>query len=208
MPIITPAYPSMCATHNITTSTKAIITKELERGGDIVDKIFTGQLKWKDLFDKHEFFTTQYKYYLSITCASLSKEAQQIWSGLIESKVRHLVIQLEQDEHIEVAHPFTKGFDRIHKVRNEAERDVVLNGSLQYQAEDTQTETTDGVKDIKHMTAAQAGENNIPLITDIKQEEPNGTEYTTVYSTTYYVGIDLVKGISHDLSHHYFDLVK
>ena len=32
MPIITPAYPSMCATHNVTSSTQAIITGEFKRG--------------------------------------------------------------------------------------------------------------------------------------------------------------------------------
>jgi hypothetical protein len=31
MPIITPAYPSMCATHNISMSTKAVILRELQR---------------------------------------------------------------------------------------------------------------------------------------------------------------------------------
>lgn len=32
MPIITPAYPSMCATHNVTQSTKKIIEEEFKRG--------------------------------------------------------------------------------------------------------------------------------------------------------------------------------
>lgn len=67
MPIITPAYPSMCATHNISVSTKTVILRELQRGGDIVDKIFMKQLKWSDLFARHTFFSQDYKYYLSIT---------------------------------------------------------------------------------------------------------------------------------------------
>jgi len=32
MPIITPAYPAMCATHNVTASTQMIITEEFKRG--------------------------------------------------------------------------------------------------------------------------------------------------------------------------------
>lgn len=32
MPIITPAYPAMCATHNVTKSTQMIITEEFKRG--------------------------------------------------------------------------------------------------------------------------------------------------------------------------------
>jgi hypothetical protein len=32
MPIITPAYPAMCATHNVTASTQMITTEEFKRG--------------------------------------------------------------------------------------------------------------------------------------------------------------------------------
>lgn len=32
MPVITPAYPSMCSTHNITQSTMTIIKNEMLRG--------------------------------------------------------------------------------------------------------------------------------------------------------------------------------
>ena len=32
MPIITPAYPSMCATHNVTSSTQMIMTEEFKKG--------------------------------------------------------------------------------------------------------------------------------------------------------------------------------
>ncbi|MCJ1249635.1 polynucleotide adenylyltransferase [Trapelia coarctata] len=194
MPIITPAYPSMCATHNITSSTKKIITRELERGGDLVDKIFTGQLTWKDLFDKHTFFTKGYKYYLSINSASLSKEAQLVWSGMIESKVRLLVTQLEQDIHIEIAHPFNKGFERVHHIRNEEERDAVLNGSMKYQASDIKTETTDVVNDPIHMAAAQEGGENISPSNGAEDATVNGKEESTLYTTTYYIGIELAEG--------------
>ena len=197
MPIITPAYPSMCATHNITTSTKKIITKELELGGDIVDKIFTGQMQWKDLFGKHSFFTYGYKYYLSLNSASLTKEAQLIWSGLVESKVRHLVTQLELDERIEIAHPFNKGFDRVHHVRDQDERNAVLNGSLEYQAKDIETQTTDIANDPKHLAAAQYGGQNIPIPNGSDENTVNGDKGTTLYTTTYYIGIQLIQGTSY-----------
>ena len=32
MPIITPAYPAMCATHNVTASTQMIVTEEFKKG--------------------------------------------------------------------------------------------------------------------------------------------------------------------------------
>lgn len=199
MPVITPAYPSMCATHNVTMSTRKIITKELARASDIVNnKIFNGHLAWENLFEKHTFFTDGYKYYLSIVSASRTKEAQQIWSGLVESKVRHLVTDLENDSAIEIAHPFNKGFERVHECRNEQEIEVVISGGSQYQVKGIKTATTDQSNNPKHMAAAQGEGDNIPITNGTNGEATNGEtvnedEKTTIYTTTYYVGIQLDK---------------
>lgn len=48
MPVITPAYPSMCATFNITQSNKAVIVKEIGRSSKIADDIFNGKAKWAE----------------------------------------------------------------------------------------------------------------------------------------------------------------
>jgi len=37
MPIITPAYPSMCSTHNVTDSTKAVMFNEFKKGNVSTD---------------------------------------------------------------------------------------------------------------------------------------------------------------------------
>ena len=205
MPIITPAYPSMCATHNISVSTKKILIRELERGGDITDKIFTGQLHWKDLFAKHTFFTKDYKYYLSIVAASRTKDAQHVWSGYVESKVRLLVVNLDNQGSIEVARPFNKGFERVHHCKNEEEIQAVINGDLKYQATDVKTETTDAVKDPKRAAAADGGaEMKMPNgDSETSTTVENGTEIHKVYTTTYYIGIELRQGLSsiaHDRS--------
>ena len=191
MPVITPAYPSMCATHNITQSTKKIILQELDRGGNICDKIFTNQLQWKDLFGKHTFFTNGYKYYLSIVSCSRSKEAQSLWSGLVESKVRHLVSELEYDENISIAHPFNKGFDRVHRCNNEEEIDAVIHGDLKCQAKDIKTETTDATKDAKHDAVASGDANTMSSPVQVASDELNGTDVKTMYTTTYYIGLQL-----------------
>ncbi|EAW07294.1 polynucleotide adenylyltransferase [Aspergillus clavatus NRRL 1] len=188
MPIITPAYPSMCATHNVSMSTKAVILRELQRGGDIVDKIFLKQMTWNDLFARHSFFTQDYKYYLSITASSKTKEAESVWSGLVESKIRHLVGALDRKNTIAVAHPFPKGFERVHLVSSEEEAEAVKNGSTKYQDKGTKTETTDETNDIAHQAAAQNGVENAE-VEPVGQKE-NG-DSRTIYTTTYYIGLEL-----------------
>ena len=187
MPIITPAFPSMCATHNISQSTKTIILQELKRGGEIAGQIIAGQLPWKELFGKHTFFTQGYKYYLSVISASTTKDAQMIWAGMVESKVRLLVQQLETVEHIEYAHPFNKGFERAHRCRTEEDIHQVKEGSLDFQAKDIATSTT--------------GHGAVPeavLKAEQAQDEKNAddADVTMVYTTTHYVGLSLIEGMS------------
>ena len=177
MPIITPAYPSMCATHNITLSTKKVIVRELERANAITNEIFAGKKQWKDLFKKHTFFTEGYKYYLSVIAGSRSKDAQLKWSGLVQSKVRRLVTGIElSDAGVEVAHPFNKGFDRVHRCNNEEEANIALQGSLQLQVAESEIEKT-----------ANAEANAEP-------DKQNSDSSIVIYTTTYYVGIELMQG--------------
>lgn len=119
MPVITPAYPSMCATHNITSSTQKVILSELSRGGEIVNDIITGSKTWEDFFAKHTFFN-QYKYYLSIVVATKGTAENHLkWSGLVESKVRLLVQKLELLDTIEISHPFVKTFEKSYRCTEE-----------------------------------------------------------------------------------------
>ncbi|ESZ93790.1 hypothetical protein SBOR_5819 [Sclerotinia borealis F-4128] len=185
MPIITPSYPSMCATHNITNSTKEIICRELARGGNIVDRIMMGKAPWKELFEKHTFFTQGYKYYLSVISASTTKEAQLIWAGLVESKVRILVTNLEVHDSIAVAHPFNKGFERVHKCSSEDEIDSVKEGGHQYQIYEIPTVTTDPSHDPSLGIAVKDQNGDVP--------EADKKE-TMVYTTTFYIGLELSEG--------------
>ena len=195
MPIITPAYPSMCATHNISLSTKEIVIREWKRGVEITDKIWTGQMQWKDLFTKHTFFTQDFKYYLSINAASKTKDAQQVWSGLVESKVRLLVTNLEREEAIHLARPFNKGFDRVHQYKEKEDIEKIINGNLSFRAADTKTETTDAQNDPKRNTVAQGDADGVKMPNaEGEVSKTNGSETQTMYTTTYYVGIELAHG--------------
>ena len=81
MPIITPAYPAMCATHNVTASTQMVMTEEFKKGADIVDKVIVGTAQWSELFAKHEFFH-KYRYYLQVIASTGSAALQIKWYAL------------------------------------------------------------------------------------------------------------------------------
>ena len=163
----------------------------------MTDKIWAGQLQWRDLFTKHTFFTQDFKYYLSINAASKSKDAQHVWSGLVESKVRLLVSNLEREEAIELARPFNKGFDRTHECKSEEEIEKVIAGDLSFQANGSKTETTDASKDPKRTAVALGEGESITMPNgDSEVQAANGTEPRTIYTTTYYVGIELALGTS------------
>ncbi|KAF5333209.1 hypothetical protein D9611_002745 [Ephemerocybe angulata] len=129
MPIITPAYPSMCSTHNVTESTQSVMTEEFKRGADIVDKVIVGTAEWSELFAKHDFFL-RYRYYLQITASTGDPELQIKWAGTVESRVRQLVMKLEPVDSLIRAHPFIKGFDQVSYCLNETEVKAVVQGDI------------------------------------------------------------------------------
>lgn len=185
MPIITPAYPSMCATFNISKSGKNVIQRELERGFVIADGIFKGTHTWVDMFKKHSFFTADHRYYLSIIASSNDADAAKAWSGLVESKVRHLVMQLElQADIISLARPYTKGFKRSHKVNDNDQAGEVRKGSMKYKVDETTTvETTDP----ELVTSNGDG----AAIAETTETKLNGDGAQTIYTYTFYIGLDL-----------------
>lgn len=127
MPVITPAYPSMCATHNITGSTQKVILSEFKRGIEIMNDISVGRKLWADLLARHNFFH-QYKFYLCIVAATKSSHDDHVkYAGMIESKLRLLVQKLEMVEGIELAHPYVKEFEKGYLCRNEKDVEPVVS---------------------------------------------------------------------------------
>ncbi|KAI0219395.1 polynucleotide adenylyltransferase [Massospora cicadina] len=110
MPIITPSFPSMCSTHNVSASTQKIITRELKRGMEVTGKILDKKATWDELLQKSTFFM-DFKYYLQLTSYSDDADYQHKWSGTVESKLRLLVTGIEPAFEIDHVHPFTKGIE-------------------------------------------------------------------------------------------------
>lgn len=176
MPVITPAYPSMCATHNITESTKKIILQEFKRGVQVTNDIFSNKLHWKDLFNKHTFFQ-QYKYYLTITAMTSSNDDEHHlkWSGLIESKVRLLALKLEQLSGIKLVHPFIKPFETV------------------YTAPVSQSDSRNMFKEIIDKYGTHSMESYLDK-KYVKITEDNKDQYTDankVFITTMYLGLEV-----------------
>jgi poly(A) polymerase len=112
MKIITPAFPAMNSTYNVSDTTKKILIKEFE-----FSKRFTELIKlekeysictWKDLFNEIDFFS-YYSYYLQIDIIATNEEDFKKWLGFVESKLRFLIKFLEELVQIQV-HPFPKEF--------------------------------------------------------------------------------------------------
>ncbi|CCK68338.1 polynucleotide adenylyltransferase PAP1 KNAG_0A06840 [Huiozyma naganishii CBS 8797] len=181
MPVITPAYPSMCATHNITESTKSIILQELQRGIQITNDIFTNKKTWNDLFKRHDFFY-KYKFYLTITASTREHtgddgektggdEQHLKWSGLVESKARLLVMKLEALEGIKVAHPYVKPFESNYCF-----------------------DTADGDKQILANYGSHRTEDRLAQYTRINDDNKNDEslqKMDKMHLTTMYVGLDV-----------------
>lgn len=132
MPVITPAYPSMCATHNITASTQSIILSEMQRALVIMNDIQVGEKTWSDLFAKHDYFY-RYKYYLTIVASSTGKYEDHIkWCGMVESKLRLLVLKIENVPGIVIAHPYVKPISTSYICKTEEQVKIMntLYGTL------------------------------------------------------------------------------
>lgn len=159
MPIITPAYPAMCSTHNVTESTQMIMTEELKKASEIVDRVMIGSTSWSELFAKHDFFH-KYRYYLQVIASTGDPDLQIKWSGTVESRIRQLVMKLEYVDSLILAHPFIKGFEQTSYCASPDEIRAVAQGEI-----------SEAIKKRKPE--------------DIEGKEGGGP----VYSTTFYIGL-------------------
>ncbi|XP_037914703.1 poly(A) polymerase type 3 isoform X2 [Hermetia illucens] len=110
MPIITPAYPQQNSTFNVTESTKKVILAEFNRGMATTEEIMLCKATWDRLFEAPSFFY-RYRHFIVLLVSSNTAEDHLEWCGLVESKIRLLVGNLERNQHISLAHVNPKCFD-------------------------------------------------------------------------------------------------
>ncbi|KAJ2687845.1 polynucleotide adenylyltransferase [Coemansia spiralis] len=183
MPIITPAYPSMCATHNVSASTKRIIESEFGRGEEITTKILQGEAKWSELFEKSDFFR-RYNYYLQVNVMSTDADSHNLLHGFVESRLRQYIIKLESTGLLVLAHPYVKSCDHEYVCKSDEELERVRQG--------------------KQPTTPVASDTPEPMTVVGKEDKPasendDGSSATDTekkaFTSAFYVGLLLVKGI-------------
>lgn len=112
MPIITPAYPQQNSTYNVTYSTRTIMIDEIKRANEICQDIFCNHGDWNKIFESRNFFQ-RYKHYIVLIASSPVKDQFIDWTRLVESKIRHLIQNLEKNQYISLVHVNPQGFEQI-----------------------------------------------------------------------------------------------
>ncbi|XP_023633174.1 nuclear poly(A) polymerase 1 [Capsella rubella] len=95
MPIITPAYPCMNSSYNVSASTLRIMTGEFQRGKEICEAMETNKADWDTLFEPFAFFEA-YKNYLQIDISAANVDDLRKWKGWVESRLRQLTLKIER----------------------------------------------------------------------------------------------------------------
>jgi len=115
MPIITPAYPQQNSTFNVSRSTLEVMKDEFSKSLEICEEIIQGKATWDKLFESPNFFG-KYRHFIVLEASATTEEDQLEWYGLVESKVRHLILNLER-EAIDLAHVWPKTYPSLEEGR-------------------------------------------------------------------------------------------
>lgn len=95
MPIITPAYPCMNSSYNVSSSTLRVMTEEFQRGNEFCEALEANKADWSALFEPYPFFEA-YKNYLEIDITAANEDDLRKWKGWVESRLRMLTLKIER----------------------------------------------------------------------------------------------------------------
>uniref|UniRef100_A0A6Q2ZKH0 Poly(A) polymerase n=1 Tax=Esox lucius TaxID=8010 RepID=A0A6Q2ZKH0_ESOLU len=167
MPIITPAYPQQNSTYNVSTSTRTIMSEEFKYGLSVTDEILQGKADWSKLFEPPNFFQ-KYKHYIVLTASASTEENHLEWIGLVESKIRVLVGNLERNEYITLAHVNPQSFPGNKESHNENEFvSMWFIGIIFKKVENAESVNIDLTYDIQSFTdTVYRQANNINMLKD------------------------------------------
>ncbi|RHN39148.1 putative polynucleotide adenylyltransferase [Medicago truncatula] len=96
MPIITPAYPCMNSSYNVSASTLRVMMEQFQYGNKICEDIELNKVGWSALFVPYVFFEG-YKNFLQIDVVAADVDDLRAWKGWVESRLRQLTLMIERD---------------------------------------------------------------------------------------------------------------
>ncbi|KAJ4782145.1 Poly(A) polymerase [Rhynchospora pubera] len=110
MPIITPAYPCMNSSYNVSSSTLRVMMEQFNHANKICQEIEMNKAAWSALFEPYQFFEA-YKNYLQVEVAAADVEDHRLWKGWVESRLRQLTLKIERDTCYKLqCHPYPYEF--------------------------------------------------------------------------------------------------
>eukprot|EP00428_Durinskia_dybowskii_P042691 CAMPEP_0170270560 /NCGR_PEP_ID=MMETSP0116_2-20130129/35225_1 /TAXON_ID=400756 /ORGANISM="Durinskia baltica, Strain CSIRO CS-38" /LENGTH=585 /DNA_ID=CAMNT_0010521753 /DNA_START=31 /DNA_END=1788 /DNA_ORIENTATION=- len=109
MPVITPAFPAMNSTYNVTETTKRILLEEFRRGLDTMRLVEQQKADWSKVHEPHPFFE-QFRHFLWLEVLVRTDEVYKKFSGWVESKLRILIMQFESVAGMQI-HPNPLQYD-------------------------------------------------------------------------------------------------
>ncbi|XP_038679921.1 nuclear poly(A) polymerase 1-like isoform X2 [Tripterygium wilfordii] len=95
MPIITPAYPCMNSSYNVSSNTLRIMKEEFRRGYEICEAMEANKAEWDTLFEPYSFFDA-YKNFLQIDICAENADDLRKWKGWVASRLRQLTLKIEK----------------------------------------------------------------------------------------------------------------
>ncbi|KAF4322954.1 hypothetical protein BBO99_00001092 [Phytophthora kernoviae] len=110
MPILTPAYPSMNSSFNVSNHTLAVMKEEFKRALTMVQDVLSkGGSDWSSLFDPTDFFAV-HQHYLAVEVYTEKQDEEPAWCSFCESRIRKLVESLAYNPALCRLRAFTKKF--------------------------------------------------------------------------------------------------
>ncbi|EGZ28664.1 hypothetical protein PHYSODRAFT_474162 [Phytophthora sojae] len=129
MPILTPAYPSMNSSFNVSTHSLTVMKEEFKRGLTIVQDVLSkGGSEWGPLFEPSDFFAV-HQHYLAVEVYTEKQEEEAAWCGFCESRMRKLVESLAYNPALCRLRAYTKKFPLSFVTGGEAPAGEQPNGA-------------------------------------------------------------------------------
>ncbi|KAL8458392.1 hypothetical protein ACS0TY_036056 [Phlomoides rotata] len=110
MPIITPAYPCMNSSYNVSSSTLRVMMEQWQFAKMICEDIELNKVQWSALFEPYFFFES-YKNYLQVDIIASDLDDLRSWRGWVESRLRQLTLMIERDTSGKLqCHPYPQDY--------------------------------------------------------------------------------------------------